>query len=527
MNLSLPGLGTADSSSNNDQVFGNSSTEASLSVTTTHILPARAEYRFEVPHDRLLRLRLLTGTAEMFGTELVISTGQQSTPYTFLAGVKAAVFTWHGCTIEVSGECGSEYIGEEGTSEASFGVHCALEGMREGVVVQSQAGRSQMEGMGMGMGMGPRVLVLGPNHVGKTTLCKALAGYAVRSGRAPVVVNLDSQGEGMLSLPGTISAGVFKGMLDVEMGNGWGVSPMSGPAGNVPVKLPLVYHFGLEGVGEGEGAVYKSLCSRLALAVAGRLQGDAEAREAGVLIDTPGVLSGGKMGGVAYEIIAHVVSEFSVNCIVCLGSERLYADIVKRFDGHPSSASNSSGETISVIKLARSGGCVERDETFMARLRAAQIKNYFYGAPSGSGGVALSPRQQQVDFGSLSVYRCVGSRSSGQDATDDDSFMPGGGDDDFYPGGSTESRVPLPAGQLLERVTSAQLAMQNALLAIMNCEPDADEKEIRESSVMGYVYVTEVDESRGRVGLLSPFAGRIPNRAIVWGNWPESVLGMV
>jgi polyribonucleotide 5'-hydroxyl-kinase len=39
--------------------------------------------------------------------------------------------------------------------------------------------------------------------------------------------------------------------------------------------------------------------------------------------------------------------------------------------------------------------------------------------------------------------------------------------------------------------------------------------------------VTEVDESRGRIGLLSPVAGRIPNRALVWGNWPESVLGMV
>ena len=397
--------------------------------------------------------------------------------------------------------------------EECFGAHASLEGMREG------AARTE--------GLGPRVLVLGPGNVGKSTLVRVLAGYAIRGGRSPVVVNLDSQGEGILSLPGTISAGVFKSPLDVESVNGWGNSPMSGPSGNVPVKLPLVYHYGLESVAEREGSVYKSLVNRLGLAVTGRLQGDAEAREGGVLIDTPGILASGKIGNTGYELISHIVSEFAVNAIICLGSERLYADMVKRFDGQPTSS--SSGEIISVIKLARSGGCVERDEAFMAQLRASQIKNYFYGALAGMGGVSLSPRQQIIDFGSLSVYRCVGPRSLGQDAgfgADDDSFAPGGGDEDFYLGSATE-KVPLPATQLLERITSPQPGMQNAVLTVMNCEPDAEEREIRESSVMGYVYVTEVDESRGRIGLLSPVAGRIPNRALVWGNWPESVLGMV
>lgn len=350
-----------------------------------------------------------------------------------------------------------------------------------------------------------------------------------------MVVNLDSQGEGMLSLSGTLSAGVFKTGFDIESVNGWGESPMSGPSGSVPVKLPLVYHYGLESIAERGGAVYKSLCSKLALAVLGRLQSDPEAHSSGVLIDTPGILSATKLGSTGTELIAHIVSEFSVNAIICLGSERLYSDIVKRFDKQPSSSS-TPGESIAVVKLARSGGCVERDVAFMASLRAAQIKGYFYGTGLGMGGVVLSPRQQGVEFQGLVVYRVVGAGATGGNGNGgggggyDDDFAPGGRDESagFYPGGDAETmKVPLPATQLLERVTSPSHAMQSAVLAIMNCEADAEEKEIRSSSVMGYVYVTEVDEGRGRMGLLSPVAGRIPGRPLVWGSWPEGVLGLV
>jgi polyribonucleotide 5'-hydroxyl-kinase len=514
MAFSLPGLGSAD-----ETIEPSPNQTNAPVVFTTHSLSAKTEYRFEVPHGKIVRLKLLTGTAEIFGTELVIS----STPYTF-TGCKLALYTWQGCTFEISGEVSSEYVGEETMMDEYFACHSALHALRE------SAQRTESTG--------PRVLVLGPENVGKSTLCKILTGYAVRGGWSPVVVNLDSQGEGMLSLPGTMSAGVFKSGLDIESVNGWGESPMSGPSGSVPVKLPLVYHYGLESIASRSGAVYKSLSSKLALAVLGRLQSDPEAHAAGLLIDTPGILSSGKLGSISSDIIAHIVSEFSVNAIICLGSERLYSDIVKQFDGRPSSSS-TPGESISVIKLARSGGCIERDAAFMTTLRAAQIKSYFYGAPTGTGGVVLSPRQQTVEFASLTVYRCLGDRSTslnghgygaGGGGFEDDDFAPGGGDESFsfYSGdGEISSKVPLPATQLLECITTPSHAMQSAVLAIMNCEPEAEETEIRSSSVMGYVYVTEVDEVRRRIGLLSPVAGRIPGRALLWGEWPEGVLGLV
>ena len=38
---------------------------------------------------------------------------------------------------------------------------------------------------------GPRVLILGSEDAGKTSLAKILVGYAVRQGRSPVLVGLD------------------------------------------------------------------------------------------------------------------------------------------------------------------------------------------------------------------------------------------------------------------------------------------------------------------------------------------------
>lgn len=448
--------------------------------------------------------QLLTGTAELFGTELVIGN-----TYTF-TGTKAAIYTWHGCSFEVSGDSlQSEYTAEETPMSEYINVHFALESLRDQAKTYGRDG--------------PRVLILGPEDAGKTTLAKILMGYASRSARSPVVVNLDVK-EGVMSVAGTLTATVFKSLMDVE--EGWGTAPMSGPNGAIPVKLPLVYFFGSSKPEEKDGKVYRAQANRLALTVAGRVAQDPEARESGLIIDTPGSLISTKAGSVGYDIIQDIVSEFSVSAIICIGSEKLYSDMVKRFDRHPtSSRSVNTNETISVIKLAKSGGCVDRDETFMQAFRASQIKTYFYGNPRLSNGISLQPRQQQVDFSTLTVWRRIGSAPDpsggayGDD--DDDTFLPGGIEDN---GGS--SKVALPASQIYERMTAPVASMRSSILAVMNCEPEADQEVIRDSSVMGFLYVTDTDETRGRVSLLSPVAGRVPSRAIVWAGWPEPVLGM-
>jgi len=226
---------------------------------------------------------LLSGDAEIFGTELA-----QKQPYSF-TGTKAAIYTWHGCHIEVLGDCQVEYIAEETPMVSYANLHFALERMR---------GEAASEGKD-----GPRVLVVGPENAGKTSLVKLLTSYATRSGRQPIAVNLDTK-ESMLSLPGSLSATTLTSILDVE--EGWGSSPTNGPS-PVPVKLPLVYFSGMENPEEDTSA-FKPIVTRIGLSVMNRLQDDSKAKETGCMIDTPGVISQGKSN---YELVQHVVSEFS------------------------------------------------------------------------------------------------------------------------------------------------------------------------------------------------------------------------
>lgn len=71
--------------------------------------------------------------------------------------------------------------------------------------------------------------------------------------------------------------------------------------------------------------------------------------------------------------------------------------MARRFNGHRT----STDETISVVKLDKSGGCVDREEAYMKQARQAQIREYFFG----DAKITLSPHTQQVDFNQVTIYR--------------------------------------------------------------------------------------------------------------------------
>ena len=428
-------------------------------------------------------------------------------------------------------------------------VHFALETLRNEA---KQQGRDS-----------PRVLIVGPDDAGKTSLAKILTGYAVRIGRQPMIVNLDTN-EGMLSVPGTMTAAVFKTMIDVE--EGWGTSPMSGPSA-IPVKLPLTYYYGLPDPDEKDGQVYRYILSRLALAVSGRLASDPETRESGIIIDTPGSISQSKTSStsIPYATISHIISEFSISAILVLGSERLYSDLQKRFDNKAVSLSSSSSSTsttahlhpttISVIKLAKSGGAVSREESYRRTLLASQIRSYFFGNPALTNGINLSPHQQTIDPSTLSIYR-LQSTSTSSSGLPADLFAPGADDSDsnsdnaYDPSSSSLTTIPAlsrtskpsksssSSSSLYTALVAPTAAMTNSILTILNhaplslplgstAVPGDDAASLRDASVLGFLYVAEVDEGKRRITVLSPVAGRVPDRAIVWGAWPEEVVGMV
>ncbi|XP_074740700.1 polyribonucleotide 5'-hydroxyl-kinase Clp1 isoform X2 [Strix uralensis] len=192
-------------------------------------LERETELRFEVEASQTVQLELLTGMAEVFGTELT-----RNKKFSFDAGAKVAVFTWHGCTVQLSGRTEVAYISKDTPMLLYLNTHTALEQMRR------QAEREDERG--------PRVMVVGPTDVGKSTVCRLLLNYAVRLGRRPTFVELDV-GQGSVSIPGTMGALYIERPADVEEG--------------FSLQAPLVYHFGSTTPGTNI-KLYNKITSRLA-----------------------------------------------------------------------------------------------------------------------------------------------------------------------------------------------------------------------------------------------------------------------
>lgn len=264
--------------------------QPTASSTRTITLKPAWEWRFGVPTDRSVTVKLVSGTADKEGVELA-----PRTAYT-LTGTRSSILTWTGCEVEVEGRCDDDFVAQYAHPAASpanahLSLHSCLADMR---AAAARLGRE-----------GPRILIAGPPSAGKTTLARTLTSYATRQGHQPVVVNADPR-QGMLSLPGTLSTAVFATVMDPEAADGWGSTPTSGPS-LVPVKLPLVYYFGRDSA-EDDADLYRHLVGRIASAVSARLIEDPRVRSAGVIVDGMRI---GETSTIGIDLIAHVVDELS------------------------------------------------------------------------------------------------------------------------------------------------------------------------------------------------------------------------
>lgn len=61
----------------------------------------------------------------------------------------------------------------------------------------------------------------------------------------------------------------------------------------------------------------------------------------------------------------------------------------------------------------------------------------------------------------------------------------------------------------------------------MNASPRDSADTIRAASVMGFVYVSDVDEERRKIKLLAPVGGRLGDRPLIWGRWPEPYINLL
>ncbi|KAK2466722.1 hypothetical protein APHAL10511_000980 [Amanita phalloides] len=472
-------------------------------------LDPETEYRFELDPGISLAIKLLSGHAEIFGFELV-----EGKSYLFGSECKAAVYTWRGCTIEMS-QPSTEYVSEETPMTAYANMHIALEQMRVCCLRKVHGSPPQTDEPDIPVEP-PRVLVLGPENSGKTTVCKILTNYAVRAGQGwtPVYINSDP-GEGAWAAPGAISAALVSGPIPTFSS----ANPLGSAASTAPVSLtanallPLVYWYGHADVRKSP-FLLERLIRTVGENVRDRFDNDAQSRVSGLIIDTPSAFASGHgSNDVRHKLIRACVEAFNVNVIVVVGHEKLNVEMRRTY-----------GSQLAVVKIPKSGGVVELEHAYRERVHNYQLHAYMYGhvisAPPGIsdgtvGGealtdLALAPSSTVINFSDLSIYR-IGAETM-----------------------APTSALPIGAKRVVSEIQPVQIdpshpgsGLLNAVLALLApLHPDENERydeELLDLTVSGFLVVTHLDIPHKKMTILSPNQGSVVGRTAILGSfeWQE------
>ncbi|KAI0672749.1 Pre-mRNA cleavage complex II protein Clp1-domain-containing protein [Trametes maxima] len=478
-------------------------------------LQPESEYRFELDPGVSLAIKLVNGQAEIFGAELA-----EGKVYVFGQECKAAVFTWQGCTIEVTGHTSVEYLSDETPMAVYANVHIALEQMRvRSLALARGEPLSPGEG-GDGPSDSPRVLILGPENSGKTTVCKTLINYTVRTGQdwTPMLVNVDPS-EGGWAAPGAISAASISAPLQTATpASPLGVAATSAPshvASNA--LLPLSYWYGHAEMRRNP-LLMDRLVRNLGENIRDRWENDVTGRSSGLIVDTPSSFAASSGTGSDHRqmMIKACVDAFQINVILIVGHEKLNVEMQRTY-----------GSRMAVVKIPKSGGVVELDSAYRERVHKYQLHNYFYGhlieAPPGlstkayvQGGeqtpdltMRLSPSSMTVNFGDITIYRI------GEETMAPTSALPIGA-----------TRVVSEMQPLLVDPSQPGSGLYNAVLAIL-APPNPDEserydEEVLDLPVVGYVVITAMDMPNKRMTVLSPTQSSLVGRTAIVGSYEWS-----
>lgn len=500
------------------------------------VLQPQSEYRFEVDAKRPIGIKVLTGNAEVFGSEMA-----PGRLYLFAYECKAALMTWQGCTIQVTGRPATEYVSDETTMASYANLHLAFEQMR------IRARRDERRAIDGGPEMNededdndpPRVLIIGPENSGKTTACKILLNYAVRGMATctPLFVNLDPS-EGAVTAPGTLSACIVDSPLPTSSpANPLGISATSAPTALTSSKLiPLVHWYGHTDIRKNPRLV-EHLIRVLNEECQERLELDVLARTSGLFIDTPANFTS-IPGEDKYSLVKTTVHAFKVNTILVLGNEKLTFEMQNLFNTDVS----PHASPINVVKIPRSAGVAELDSSYRERVQAYQVKNYFYGAPiqlplelanansnafgDGQGpnlaglklggeaaimDLVLSPHSSVIAFDDISIYRI--------------------GQDSFAP----SSALPIGASRALSEMQPVKIdpsqpgsGIVNTMLALLSLTAPSDptasiDEEIIDSDVIGFIVITSMDMENRKMTVLAPSAANLTGKIALTGSiqWPD------
>ncbi|KIJ69109.1 hypothetical protein HYDPIDRAFT_172583 [Hydnomerulius pinastri MD-312] len=476
------------------------------------ILDPETEYRFELDPGTSLAVKLVRGHAEVFGAELA-----EGKTYLFGSECKAAVFTWQGCTLEMR-RPSTEYVSEETPMTAYANLHMAFEQMRVRAL-RVLHGSPASDDDHNANAEPPRVLILGPENSGKTTICKILTNYAVRVGQnwSPLLVNVDPS-EGAWTVPGTISAAAVRSPIATASP----ANPLGSAASSAPTALasnaliPFTYWYG-HAETKRNPQLLDRLIRNLGVNVVERYDNDPEARVSGLIIDTPSSFASGPSSGSStdsrHTLIKACIEAFRINVILVVGHEKLNVEMHRQY-----------GSRLTVVKIPKSGGVVELDHSYRQRVRDYQLHAYMYGQtidpPPGIssaivGGEAatdliLSPSSTIIKFGDLTIYR-IGEETMAPSSA--------------LPIGATRALSEMQP-TVLDPASSGSGLLNGVLALLAPFNPDENERydeELLDLHVIGFLVITNMDIQNKKMTILAPNQGSLVGKTAIIGSfeWSE------
>ncbi|TIA72864.1 hypothetical protein E3P92_01973 [Wallemia ichthyophaga] len=488
-------------------------------------IPPLNEFRLELDVNEELSIRLVEGRAELNGCELSLEKS-----LALKDELKCSIYTWTGCKLEITGQSLVEYTSNETPLITYLNLHLAFEQQRiKARNTQSdfkpspEKPNERLPGYVNAVdasSSGYRVMVIGQEDSGKSTLSKTLLNYAARTGKGwtPIFVNLDPSDGGPLP-PGTLSATAYSTSTQTTSPvNAFGSCSTSGAALDnsaalIPQALPYAHASPAR-----NPKVYKILLEALARRLDMRLERDAKARSSGVFIDTPAAFTSANIGSddknSKYDLIKHALHAFRVDVLLVIGHEKLYIEMQRLLK----SLDANIAQNIKILKVPKSGGAVETDDAYRSRIQAAQIKSFFYGNMSNISDEQLSPQSMTIKIDNLKVFKIT-----------EDKVAP-------------SSALPIGASRVLENTqlervnfesSSQLLTLVHSLLYLVKWpdsnnvlnkhakefEGDIDSKDLIRADLVGFLIVTAIDSVKRTITVLAPSPGRLPSLNAVFGSF--------
>jgi len=430
-------------------------------------LSAGSELRIIVDDDKHAKVKLVpenqpqnsgsqkrgapvSSSAEMFGAELV-----PGTEYPLLGGTRTALFTWHGCKIQISGPTSQEYDAPNVVMRDYLGCAAVLEQRRQ------RADDLDLPA--------PRVLVCGSAFSGKSSLCQVLCNYALRREHTPLFVDLDTRYSSirqLQGLPACISA-----------------MPVEHPSDEEP-RHRMAYFFGHIDWSENP-KLYERLVSHLSKVVLAKLSHGTSPE--GARVASSGLIINAPYQPTA-ELLRNIIEMFEVDVVFVLDSEGVHADLSRMYADCP----RINGiPKIEIVPLPKAGGVVQSVPKRLRYTRALRVRDYFYGVMRD-----FHPYSILVDLADVQIVQIEKSTLSA-------SMLPIG------------QEAQQSVDFVVRSFSGSPQQLQHCLLAVVRAN---SMNEVLYAPMCGLVLVTKVEDNGG-LQLLCPAPPPLPTSYLLVGDF--------